>query len=71
MDSPETSRLNKRKLPNIRLRLVERTFVWMLRGLRYGRLQIIFPSGACEFVGEHAEPVLELHIKHDLSLIHI
>ena len=65
MDSSETSSLNKHKLPNIRLRLVERTFVWMLRGLRYGRLQIIFPSGACEFVGEHAEPVLELHIKHD------
>ncbi len=65
MDSPETSSLNKDKIPNIRLRLVERAFVWMLRGLRYGRLQIIFPSGACEFVGEYAEPIIELHIKHD------
>ena len=65
MESPQSSSLDKRQFSSRRLRLVERAFVWMLRGLRYGRLQIIFPSGACELVGQHGETVIELRIKDD------
>ena len=65
MESSEPSSLDRHKFSSSKLRLIERAFVWMLRELRYGRLQIIFPSGACEFVGECDEPVVELRVKDD------
>ena len=65
MESSEPSSLDRHKSSSSKLRLIERAFVWMLRELRYGRLQIIFPSGACELVGEYDEPVVELRVKDD------
>jgi cyclopropane-fatty-acyl-phospholipid synthase len=42
---------------------MERTFAWLLRGLRFGSLQITFPSGAQKVVGDHGHPLMILQIK--------
>lgn len=63
MDTTKTARLMENEAPPARLRLMERSFAWMLRGLRFGSLQITFPSGARRVVGEHSSPLLTLEIK--------
>lgn len=65
MDSPETISLVENKSPIPRLRPMERAFAWMLRGLRFGSLQVTFPSGARKAVGDHDHPLIKLHILND------
>ncbi len=63
MESTKPVSLIDNDTPSIRLRPMERVFAWMLRSLRFGSLQITFPSGAQRVVGDHAHPLLKLQIK--------
>ena len=63
MDSTKTASLIDDEPPSGRLRIQERIFTWLLRGLRFGSLQITFPSGARKVVGDQRRPLAELHIK--------
>lgn len=65
MDSTKTVSLIENEASALRLRPRERVFVWMLRGLRFGSLQITFPSGARRTVGGQGHPLLELHINNN------
>ncbi len=63
MGTTKTASLIENDAAPQRLHLMERVFAWMLRGLRYGSVQITFPSGAKKMVGDHGHPLLKLHIK--------
>ena len=47
----------------VRLRLIERLFAWMLRGLHGGSLRITFPSGAHAVLGDGRFPLVEMQIR--------
>jgi len=64
MESTEPISLIENNTRPTRLRPMERVFAWMLRGLRFGSLQITFPSGARSVVGDCSHPLVELQIKH-------
>ncbi|MEE2988815.1 MAG: cyclopropane-fatty-acyl-phospholipid synthase family protein [Verrucomicrobiota bacterium] len=51
-----------KSVPWKRLRLLERFFVWTLRNLHGGTLEITFPSGVRAFVGDRSFPLLQLKI---------
>jgi cyclopropane-fatty-acyl-phospholipid synthase len=66
MDTTKKDSLVERPEAIGKLRLMEHIFVWMLRKLRGGSLQITFPSGAQSMVGDHSYPLLKLKIKNSM-----
>lgn len=64
MESTKSASLVESRPSTVRHRSSERIFAWMLRGLRFGSLQITFPSGAQTVIGDCTRPLLKLEIKN-------
>ena len=65
MDTTDLAHPIEEQTSQVRLRLKERAFLWMLRGLNCGRLRITFPSGLQRTVGSGSQVSAELRILSD------